>query len=257
MVAEITRFDLDGRIFDISTNHRAGETDLVVFFHGLACSKENFEDIFGETAYANASLLSFDLPGFGDSPIPEGFGCTMEEYAAICDGVIRHFGDSGVHVVAHSMGAAVALLLSEEILGELRSFANVEGNLVGSDCFVSRRIKKATYRKFQSELLPNLKNYLTRSPDQLRDLNRTCETAYYKSAASLVDWSDGPLLMERFGALTCPRAYFYGERNAGIPVLSMLSRVEKIMIKNAGHFMMTENPTDFYRKLYQFQFSSA
>ena len=65
----------------------------------------------------------------------------MEAQARVCAEILKEFSDRNLHIVAHSMGGAVALLLPDDILNDTKTFANIEGKLVGADCGVaSRRI---------------------------------------------------------------------------------------------------------------------
>ena len=74
----------------------------------------------------------------------------------------------------------------------------------------------------------------------------------YKSAESLVRWSDSGELISYFKNLPCRKSYFYGEKNANTVALHRLNSIEKIMIRNSGHFMMNDNPDEFYPRLSRF-----
>ncbi len=246
---------IDEHIYDISISHRAGSNDLVIFIHGLGCSKENFKHVWHHPEYGNISLLTLDLAGYGNSGKPDGFSYTMEDQAGICDAVIRSFPDCNLHIVAHSMGGAVGLLLSDDIFNRTKSFANLEGNLTGKDCFISRKITGKTFENYKTEYLPELKKTLENDKDKLNDLKRSSQTAFYKSCTSLVHWSDNGSLLKKFKALECRKAYFYGDQNTEIDTLKVLNNIPRIMIKNSGHFMMLDNPDEFYAKLKTFQFA--
>jgi len=65
-----------------------------------------------------------------------------------------------------------------------------------------------------------------------------------------VKWSDSRELLKRFTDLTIKKWYVFGEANKNLPVLKMLDDVLKIEIAHAGHFMMIDNPEEFYRELF-------
>ena len=90
--------------YHISTRYRAESKDLLVFLHGLGCSKKNFDEAWNCLAFQKFSLLSFDFIGFGDSVKPDGFSYKMESQAAVCSDILRRFPDADLHVIAHSMG---------------------------------------------------------------------------------------------------------------------------------------------------------
>jgi len=50
----------------------------------------------------------------------------------------------------------------------------------------------------------------------------------------------------------CKKSYFYGEKNADSVALHRLNSIEKIMIGSSGHFMMKDNPDEFYTRLSRF-----
>jgi len=73
--------------------------------------------------------------------------------------------------------------------------------------------------------------------------------AIYKSAESLVRWSNSEDLISRFNNLPCRKSYFYGEQNSDMAVLHRLNSIEKVKISSSGHFMMNDNPDEFYSRL--------
>ena len=83
-------------------------------------------------------------------------------------------------------------------------------------------------------------------------LDKALPLGFYKSAESLVRWSDSGELILRFRNLPCRKAYFYGEKNADIVALHRLNYIEKIMIGSSGHFMMNDNSDGFYPRLGRF-----
>ena len=82
--------------------------DLLVFIHGLGCSKAAFSEAWHTPCTAGYSLLSFDLLGFGDSPKPTDFPYSMESHAGIVDQVLQPFlSRYRVHLVGSSMGPLI------------------------------------------------------------------------------------------------------------------------------------------------------
>lgn len=131
------------------------------------------------------------------------------------------------------------------------SFSNLEGNLISEDCgLLSRGIIEVPYQEYKSR---NFRSHLYEFARhaQLR-FNQSTANAIYKSAGSLVEWSDSDELLEKYKNLTCKKCYFWGEENKKMPVLGKLNKAETIMIPNSGHGMMTDNPKVFYRTLSEF-----
>ena len=225
---------------------------LLVLLHGLGGSKSNFSALWDSEAFKNVSLLSFDFLGFGVSDKPEHFSYTMEDQAMVCSRILDPYKKYRWHVAAHSMGGAIGLMLPEAILKHIVSFANLEGNLIDKDCFLSRKAIERGFDQFENGLLPKMKSKLADAPVLLKDLNLSSPLAYYKSCESLVKWSDSGRLLEKFRSLPQHKAYFFGQRNADIEPLKLLENIDKIQVDQSGHMMMLDNPQDFCEKLKQF-----
>ncbi len=235
--------------YEIAAASSQGTTDLLFCIHGLGCSHNSFRNLGTEPALHKYSALIPDLYGFGNSGRSEEFSYSMEAHAEICVGLLRQSRYERLHLVAHSMGGAVALLLPQDILDSVESFASVEGNLTSADCNVSsRRVATASYEHFKAELLPEYKvkfgNYLS--------LDTASPTAYYRSACSLVEWTDSGKLLDKFLNLRCRKCYFYGEQNRGSPSFVATGATRQVQIKQSGHFIMDDNPVQFYAELARF-----
>jgi pimeloyl-ACP methyl ester carboxylesterase len=242
-----------GNNYQVATTIRQRGGEMVILIHGLGCSKESFRDIWARDEFNDYSILSLDLIGFGNSSKSDKFSYKMEDHAAVCAGVVNEISSKKVHIVAHSMGGAIGLLLPAWLLESTLTFANLEGNLTSDDCgIVSRQTVSVPLHKFEEEVLPNLKD-LSRSLGEGRFfLDSALPLGFYKSAESLVRWSDCGELMSRFKNLSCRKSYFYGENSSDLVVLQRLEFSEKIMIGGSGHFLMNDNPDEFYPRLRNF-----
>ena len=148
----------------LSVLRRDAGPDLVLFLHGLGCVKECFEGAWGEDALSGLSLLAPDLPGSGVSPAPAGFGGAMEEHATAVLDLLGGMDFARLHVVAHSMGGAVGLLLSRHL--SPASFMCVEGNLIAADrSLLSRRAAATPYDSFVAEKFASLCRASAKSAD--------------------------------------------------------------------------------------------
>ncbi|MBV7276014.1 alpha/beta hydrolase [Clostridium thailandense] len=245
-----------GKFFEISTKFRNGNDELIMFIHGLGCSKNSFEHVWDSSEFENYSLLTFDLVGYGDSSKPMDFSYDMEEQAELCNLLLNQFQYDKIHIVAHSMGGAIGLLLAERIKDRLASFISVEGNLIGDDCgIVSRKTVGYSFEEFQNKLFDKLIMSSRLSEDLSSKLwgemlAKCNSSAFYKSAQSLVEWSDSNKLLSLFIDLKVNKKYIYGDKNSQMDVLKMLKDIERISISSSGHFIMSDNPYEFYKKLY-------
>ena len=225
--------------------------ELILFIHGLACSGDSFRNLFDADYFSESSLLVPDLIGFGESSKSDEFSYTMEDQAILVEKLLEAFPFKKLHVVAHSMGNAIALLLSREVMSKVLSVANLEGNLISEDCgLLSQGIIENPFQEYQKKGFKIHQNDFADHP-QLR-FNQATALAVYKSAQSLVQLSESGELLFRYKNLVCKKCYFWGEENADMPVLKKLKGMRTIMIPNSGHGMMTDNPKFFYTALADF-----
>jgi pimeloyl-ACP methyl ester carboxylesterase len=229
---------------------RDGNEDLVLFLHGLGCAKEKFVGLWDAEALAVVSLLAPDLPGHGASQGLPPAAWSMEGMTAAVVDLLRDRATTSVrlHIVVHSLGGAVGLLLAEQSPVPLASFINVEGNLVGADCaMLSRRAAETDPKEFREEKFAKLKARARVSEDPIiRDWAGWMEScpaeSLHASARSLVEWSDSGRLLELFLKLPVPKAYVYGAHSANPDVLAHLDSIPKVRIADAGHFIMVDQP---------------
>jgi pimeloyl-ACP methyl ester carboxylesterase len=234
-----------GKEFELSARTTNTGSEFIVFLHGLGCSKESFDEAYGFSGLAGFRLLAVDLVGYGESSRPPDFSYSMEEQAEILRLLLDEMNPAKVHIVAHSMGGAVGLLLAKEIEDRLGSFVNVEGNLIGSDCgLISRKAISIPYGEFRDGMFGKV---TTRGPMLWREMSAKSDPwGFYKSSESLVEWSDSEKLLEIFAGLKTSKVYVYGDQNSDMEILQRLGAIEKVAIPESGHFVMNDNPREFY-----------
>lgn len=229
---------------------REGNQDLVVFLPGLGCTKESFAGLFDQPALDAPTLLALDLPGHGDSRnlppetwsmegMAETLAADLQELAPPCQ---------RLHLVAHSLGGAPALLLAQEPPIPLASFVNLEANLIAADCgLVSRRTADSEKDDFCKRKFARMIARGGESPDPITRAwagwMAACNPeALHASARSLVAWSDSGRLLKIYLGLSAPKLYVYGERSAIPEVLAALDKTPCRKIEGASHFIMFEDP---------------
>jgi pimeloyl-ACP methyl ester carboxylesterase len=250
MLTEKITVRYQGREFELATCSRMNSDDLMLFIHGLGCTKENFEDVWNCSELNEASLLTFDLIGNGSSSKPADFSYSMEDHAALCRELLIHFPHQRLHLVAHSMGGAIGILLAD-MLDNLDTFINVEGNLIGSDCGVSRKTVSVSLEEFRDGFFEKLRHTASKQDNRGSQVwaalsKHSDITGFYRSAQSLVKLSDSGTLLKRFLLLQCKKAYIYGEENARTEVITHLQGIPTVCIPESGHFPMSDNPDEFY-----------
>jgi pimeloyl-ACP methyl ester carboxylesterase len=243
--------------FNIALRCRKKRRELIFFIHGLGCAKEHFDDVWSFERLNEYSIMAPDLPGFGESPGHQNFSYDLQDHAEVCKQVIDHLPDVRVHIVGHSMGGAVGLLLSDMIEERLESFVNVEGNLISQAGNISRRNASATFEEFQKKRLPGmiLATAISREPGMKLwsgCIKKSDKKGLYLSSRSLAEWSGSGILLEKFKGLACKKIYVYGEANSYMKVLRMLDGIPTACISKSGHFPMNDNPVEFYNTVADF-----
>ena len=184
-------------ILNLSYRLQEGGDESIVLIHGLGSCKDCFRDIWGFPGYQRYTILTFDLPGFGDSDKSHNFSYGMEDHASIVKLLIQELNLGRVHIVGHSMGGAIGLLLAMEVGSFAKSFICLEGNLIGDDCGGSRSAIKYSLEEFERQGFHDLKSRISASEDTLfvGCLSKCDPYAFYKSSESLVKWSDSGKLL--------------------------------------------------------------
>ena len=243
------RVEVGGTEVELAHTLTAGDAPLLLMLHGLGCSQRSFAGAQQSPELADRALLTLDLPGFGDSSLPAGLDCDMESHAQVALTLLDALGVKQLHLLGHSMGGAVALLLAQHLGKRLLSLVSVEGNLVGSDCGVSKVVCGMTRERFENEFFPRLKGRTPPLERAFTSLELARPEAFYKSSCSLVRWSESGELLQRFQGLDVPKLYVHGRRSKDLGALSRLQGVEVASIPESGHFPMNENPKVFYKTL--------
>jgi len=257
MQTQVISIEYNNRPIQLAAQIRTCGDDLIYCIHGLGCAKENFHDIWSQNALKEYSIIALDLPGFGDSACLDDFSYDMKEFAAVCDSFLSLFPNERVHIIGHSMGGAVGLLLADHIKERIASFINVEGNLISRDCTVSRQKSSISFENFKAKQLPAMVHDTARSEEPGRRLwsvlmKKADPLALYLSSQSLVKWSDSGILLKQFMGLSCSKVYVYGEFNSFMKVLRMLGNLPALCISKSGHFPMNDNPDEFYDSIASF-----
>ena len=88
----------------------SGEGDVVVVLHGWGGRIESVAPII-DCLKGTFRVISLDLPGFGEAPVPEGVWGTPD-YASFVRSILAKMEVSKAHFVGHSFGAKTSLYLA-------------------------------------------------------------------------------------------------------------------------------------------------
>ncbi len=147
----IVELNYNGSALKKSCEFRKGRGESILLIHGLGCLKESFEGIWSLPRFRRHAILALDLPGFGDYNRKKNFSYTLEEHAEVWRLVVEKLGLQRIHLVGHSMGGAVGLLVAKRVPSKIMSFTSLESNLIGADCTTSREAIAYTLKGIQRE----------------------------------------------------------------------------------------------------------
>lgn len=240
---------LKGREYGLSAWFREAGPETVVFVHGLGCSKENWRAAWGRRELRGKSLLAVDLIGFGHSPRPHEFNYALEIQAELLSGVIDAYAVRRIHMVAHSMGGTIALLLPNRTLARFESIILVEPRLVKASCGIAAETAQGDFERFTSEVFPRFRKRVLRDPQTAFDLDRADLNAFYQSSCSLIRWTQDDEMLGRFDSAPCRKTLLYGGLNQHLQELAIINNAMTFEVPGAGHFVMHDQQNAFYRDL--------
>jgi TDG/mug DNA glycosylase family protein len=227
--------------------------DIVLFIHGLGCTATSFLPFEDFILPEDFEFVAPTLPGFASSE--EQKIATLESMTGRCLELCQHLDAQSIHIVGHSMGGAVGLLVAQELGDRVLSYASLEGNLITADCeMLSRKIAKSSLEELERKRLPRMIRNTQKSSDPglrlwANQLRTVSPRQLRAQSQSLVEWSDSGKLLELFNDLTCPKMYLYGDRNSEMPIVNQLNTEDTQCILNSGHFLMQDNPVECWKTL--------
>jgi pimeloyl-ACP methyl ester carboxylesterase len=246
----VQTFHLPDLAADLCYHDLPGGEPVWVYLHGLgSASSADFPAIARQPRLAPYRALLVDLLGFGFSDPPENFSHTLEAHAATVANLLEHLGLEGCHLVGHSFGGSVAIVLAAARPDLIGSLVVAEPNLEPEDATLSGMIVAQTEEEYaasgHANLIAQAEAWAAEGTDvpaiYAKILRMADARAMHRSATNLVAVSLG----ETFLNLCMPRTYLYGAltlphrheamlRAAGVPVA---------VVPGIGHAMMDAEPS--------------
>lgn len=218
-------------------------------------------------AFKDARVLAPDLLGYGEYRSANTSGLTLAKQADHVAALVQGQGDERVHVVGHSVGGAVAVLLADRHPGLVESLTSVEGNFTLDDAFWTRRIARmepaevesiiAGYRKDASGWLASAGVPATPWTRAVAAewLNHQPASTIRAQAAAVVRATQEcgfPAMVERLMAAGLPVHLVAGARSRAawsVPEAIVRRATSHTLVPETGHLMMLEKPEDFARAI--------
>ncbi|MFF0415825.1 alpha/beta fold hydrolase [Kitasatospora sp. NPDC004745] len=219
-----------------------------LYLHGLgASSPVYFAAAAAHPVLAGRRSLLLDLLGFGISDRPADFGYTLEQHADAVAAALAAEGLTGVEVVGHSMGGAVAVVLAHRHPRLVSRLLLVDANL--DPAAPGPRPGGSGIAGFTEEqFLAGGRELVAErvGPSWWSTMRLAGPEALHRSAVHLAR-ATTPTMRELLVGLDLPRTYLHpqadgeprdadGLRAAGVRVVA---------VPDCGHNIMLDNPEAF------------
>jgi pimeloyl-ACP methyl ester carboxylesterase len=245
-----------------------GREPVRIYVHGLGFSSATFVGVATHPALAGRRSVLVDLLGFGLSDKPDTFGYTVEEHA---DSVIRLLEElelQDCELIGHSLGGSVAIVLAARRPDLVSALVVAEANLDPGTGPVSAGILARTEEEYVRDGfvadLERLRKEICADPQSMSAVTFGMQTvasprAMYRTALSLTaerrqtfrELLEGLGVMRSFlvGSLTldAEEKPASGEAGEGLEGAG----VQRLLVSDAGHMMMFQNPDGFAETIAQ------
>jgi pimeloyl-ACP methyl ester carboxylesterase len=225
----------------------AGAGEPVVILHGWGGRIESMAPVL--TCLQDGwRVLSLDLPGFGESPPPDGVWGTAD-YAAYVSDVLAGAGVEAAHFVGHSFGAKTSLYLAASRPGLVRKLVLVGSSGLRSAPSTKVRMKRAAGRT-------------ARLAGSLGPPGKALRQAIYERIASDDYKQAGPMrpilvkvvnedLSSLLPSIAASTLLVWGTEDDAVPVAHAKAMERAIpdaglvLFEGAGHFAYLDEPDRF------------
>jgi pimeloyl-ACP methyl ester carboxylesterase len=257
---------------------QAGEAQPLVFVHGLSGSWQNWLEQLPAFA-AERRVITFDLPGFGYSPMPSQ-KLSISGYARLLDLLLAQLGVDAAAVVGNSMGGFIgaelaiaypqrverlvlvsaAGLSTHEHPGSTRvlpAMRRAERVLMASGAWAASKSDAVARR---ARLRDAALGVVIRRPGRLpaalaaEQIRGAGKPGFVQGLEAVLDYE----IRERLGEIACPTLIVWGEKDRLINVhdadvfAELIPNSRKVVFEDTGHMAMLERPERFNPLLEQF-----
>ena len=243
----------------------------LILLHGFAGSQHTWDVVRGPLS-RHFRLLAVDLPGHGQTPVPEQ-RITFAVLADVLANVAREASSGQRYWCGYSMGGRIALhvaLYHPEVVDKLALIgaapgiedSNEQAQRRAADRDVAAKIRRngiAWFEDYWSKL-PNFASQNALSPELQEKLKQErLANDPGGLALALENWGTGEQewLLPRLAELRCPVLLMAGEHDPKFRALSermaeIIPHSEFVVIPNAGHAAHIENPQAVEQALVSF-----
>lgn len=236
----------------------------LIFLHGLAGSKEYFEDSFYHPGLKDYGILTIDFGGFGESKVFDGDYSLLTQARRISK-LIEELQLSSAYLIAHSYAGPISYLLYKMIPGWIQGILLAESAIRPGPRGWSSRITSHSFEDYKEVFQGRLDNteefyrkvLVDKSQENLEVLvkgfKQTTPEALYNNSKELLSYCYSVDLIKKLSNLKIPVNYILGsiheDKLDNDPIIKRLNEtnVEIDVLAKSGHCMMLDNPSGFYQ----------
>jgi pimeloyl-ACP methyl ester carboxylesterase len=235
----------------------AGAGDRVLLLHGWGGSIDSWLPVTKDLLAKSYQVLAIDFPGFGESDPPPGpWG--VPEYTISLAELLERLEFYPTHVVAHSFGGRVAIMLAAErpeLVNKLVLVAGAGVRIVSPRVRVVRALTKTVKTVFT---LPGLSTFRPRVQSAL---NRRFASSDYQQAGELRETFVKVInqdLRDYARRIKAPTLLVWGDKDTETPIVqaqilnSCIPDSGLVVLQGGGHYAYLEQFVKFSIILNQF-----
>ena len=233
-----------------------GSGEVILLVHGFPVDHRAWDEV-GQRLAQTYRVIQPDLPGFGGSTLLQGQP-SMEAFAEVLAGLLRHLKIGSATVIGHSMGGYVALALAADHQHLVKRLA-----LVGSQIFADpeevkqlRATQVAELAQIGIKAVLGMANKLTFGKigsDRLAIwINQQSPLAAAFALTAMGARADRSDVISKF---TKPVLLIHGEQDDLVPLvrvertLSLNASILLVKMAGVGHSPMMEQPQETERAI--------
>ena len=224
----------------------------LIFLHGWGVDSKLWFKVVPELTNKNYSLYFLDLPGFGQSQVPNTV-YNVDDYKKIVYEFIKKLGLKNINLVGHSFGGRIAIKLAAENPDFLEKIILVDT----AGIMIALKIKKilALITKvispiFRPSFMQPLRKklYLLIGSEYLENekLSEIFSKVVAENLTRLLTLIKKPTLIV-WGRKDKVTPLYYGEL-----MNKLIPKSKLVVFENAGHFSFLDQPEEFVKELIKF-----
>lgn len=224
----------------------------LVFLHGWRSSSRSWEPTLRFFREAGLSFYLLDLPGFGESSLPER-PFSVGDYAAIIEAFIERIGLLSVILVGHSFGGRIGIKMASKEGNRCSKLVLVDAAGIRPDTGISWKKILAKVVKPIFLVLP-LESLRRRIYERLGAEDYLATPELKQTFLKVVQEDLEPSLKY----ISCPTLIVWGEKDSSTP-LSMAHTMEReiprarlVVLEAAGHMSFQDEPHMFGEAVVEF-----